>query len=126
MAEAENSKILVIDDNLEILTLLSQFLELEGYKSITCPSAKEGLAQAENKEIKLILLDIDMPEMNGVEVLAKLRKLVPNTSIIMITGMDDVKRAEKCMSLGAYDYITKPFDFDYLRTSILSQLLSFS
>ena len=70
--------------------------------------------------VNVILLDVYMPEMRGDVVLSKLKQVFPKIPVIMISGYDDDDMAKACMEAGAYDFVSKPFDFDYLETSVFS------
>ena len=124
MKNASN-KILVIDDSVEIQQTIKLFLEEHGCSVSTAESGEEGLGLARINDFRAILIDVCMPGMSGEEVLEKMKVLFPETPIIMITGFEDEVVAQKCMELGAYDYITKPFDFDYLMTSVLTTLIHY-
>lgn len=117
------TSVLVVDDDPQIGNILKVVIEAKGYKTIACTSAKEGLSILRTSEIKLALIDIYMPEMNGLELLEKIQKITPSTQVIMITGVGDMEIAKKCMEAGAKDFITKPFDMDYLETSVLAQII---
>ncbi len=86
-------------------------------------TGEDGLALANLHKFKAILIDIYMPTMRGEKVLKQMKKIHPTTPIIMITGYDDEELARECMECGAYDYIRKPFDLEYLETSVLSTIL---
>jgi DNA-binding NtrC family response regulator len=116
-------KILIIDDDEQILDLLKMFLESNDHEVSTASSAEKGLAQVRKKAFDLILLDIMLPDEDGITVLGNMKKIVPNVPVIMITGGSDVEIAKECLKKGAVDYITKPFDFDYLRTAIIANML---
>ena len=86
-------------------------------------SLEEGGAILRNSECHMLLLDINLPDGDGLSMLQKIKKLYPNLPVIMITGGNDLEVAEKCLQYGASDYMAKPFDFDYLRTSILANII---
>ncbi|HCE43553.1 MAG TPA: hypothetical protein DET40_08395 [Lentisphaeria bacterium] len=124
--QQELPSVMVIDDDSHILSLLDIYLSKKGVKTVTCSSAKEALNVLRGAQIKLALVDICMPGMSGVELLQHIQKITPSTHVIMITGMGDMETAKQCMQLGAKDFITKPFDFEYLETSILAELIPLS
>lgn len=115
--------ILVIDDDSQILELLEMFLKNNGHEVFTASNAEKGLALARKNEFSLILLDIILPDGDGLSILSNLKKIVPNVPVIMITGGSDIEVAEKCLQNGAVDYIKKPFDFEYLHTTIIANMI---
>ena len=115
----EKKHILIIDDDEQILLLLKAFVEMNECTCETENSAEKALALIHKNQYNLVLLDIKLPDGNGLEILKHILKLSPNMPVIIITGGNDVEVAEECLKVGAVDYITKPFDLQYLRTSIL-------
>ena len=118
----DKKKVLVIDDEDAIRELLKEFLEENGCSVATEATAEEGLMQIRKEPYDLVLLDIMLRHTNGLAVLQNIKKIAPDLSVIMITGNNDISVAEECLSKGATDYIAKPFDFDYLRNSVLVSL----
>lgn len=116
-------QILVIDDDTQIRELLKMFLKNNGCAVQTASTGEKGLAKARKRNFDLVLLDIILPDGDGVVILKNIRKILPNSPVLMITGGNDVEIAESCLREGAADYITKPFDFEYLRTTILANML---
>jgi DNA-binding response OmpR family regulator len=117
-------KILVIDDEEKLCALLSTFLEKKGYTAVTAKSGKQGIKAAHYRAPDLILLDINMPKMDGFAVLEKL-KADPKTMsipVIMLTGRGDEDSKLKAAGLYSEHYITKPFDLEELDAKI-NQLL---
>jgi len=118
----DNKKVLVIDDDSAICELLKLFLESNGCLVTTELAAEGALAQIRIQQFDLILLDIMLGEYNGLQVLQSIKKFSPQVSVIMITGNRDISLAKECLAEGADDYISKPFDFEYLRESVLASL----
>ena len=102
-------KILAIDDEQNIRHLIQSEFELEGLAVTTAGSGEEGLDLFDTNQFDVVLLDINLPKLNGVEVLKRLKQKAPQTDVIMITGYGDVKSAVESIKQGARDYITKPF-----------------
>ena len=112
--------ILIIDDTVDVGKSLENYFKKFGCKVLLATSGEEGMALARIHKLNVILLDVFMPEMGGDVVLSRLKQVFPKIPIITFTGYDDEDMAKACMEAGAYDFILKPFDFDYLRTSVFS------
>ncbi len=106
--------ILAIDDEHNIRHLLESEFTLEGYEVKTAKDGQEGLQLLDKHAFDVVLLDIKLPRMNGIEVLKRLKKKSPSTEVLMITGYGDIKTAVESLKLGAREYITKPFSLDEL------------
>lgn len=109
--------ILVVDDETNVIESFKLFLE-DKYNLLTVTSGEEALEKIEKENINLVLLDILMPGMSGLEVLSKIKEKHDDIDVIMITAIKTVRTAIQAMKLGAYDYITKPFDVDEVLNSI--------
>jgi DNA-binding response OmpR family regulator len=118
------SRILVVDDEIEICRVLEQFLVGKGHDVAMATSGQEGLLKVKEWEPDIVLLDILMPDIKGTEVLHLVKEIDKRIGVIMITGLYDEEIGRKLLSEGADDYITKPFDLDYLGTSVTAKLLS--
>ena len=116
-------QILIIDDSKDTLLLLEEFLERKGIEVTTCQSAQEGLAILRRHDIKLVLVDIVMPEMNGVNLLKRVLEINPSVDVVMMTGVAEMSLARECLELGAKDFIKKPFDLEYLETSVFAEVI---
>jgi len=107
--------ILIVDDEKNIRLTLSQALETLGAEIDTAATGEEALTKLKEKEFGLILLDIRMPGMDGMEVLHRLREIRPDIRIIMITAYGTIESAVEAMKLGAVDFLQKPFDPEEIR-----------
>ncbi len=107
-------KILIVDDELSVRDSLRMIFKKD-FQVIAATNGQEALEKVESEEPDLILLDILMPGMDGVEMLRKVRETHPSTPVIMVTATKTVRTAVEAMKLGAYDYITKPFDVEEMR-----------
>ncbi len=115
-------RILIVDDERLVRWSLRQKCEEWGYQVLEAPGGEPGLRTAQHESLDLILLDVRMPDMNGIQVLEQVKKSPDSPAVIMITAdpqLDDVKTALK---LGAYDFIGKPLDFEELRVTIQNAL----
>jgi len=117
-----NKTILVVDDEKEICTVLSDNLSREGYRVFVAYEGKAALELVRKEKPDLVLLDIKMPRMNGIEVLRGIKTIKKETVVIMMTAYGTLETARKAMKLGAYDYITKPFDLFSLK-SVVKEVL---
>jgi DNA-binding NtrC family response regulator len=115
-------RILVVDDEYLIRWTLQQNLTKEGYEVLLAETGEEALEKVEGEAPDLMLLDIKLPGMDGYEVLEKALRIDQGIVPIMITAYEDVESVVKTMRLGAFDYITKPFNFDKVRFSIQKAL----
>ena len=123
MATKKNS-ILVVDDEPDIVVVLSEYLAKEGFRVYTAHKGEQAIEKVRDfPDISLVLLDIAMPQMDGIETLKKLKEIKPEINVIMISAYRDADRVVQSFRLGAYDCIFKPFDLKYLRTAILAKLL---
>ena len=109
-----SGKILVVDDEQFVRHLIRTEFSLEGFDVVVAASGEEAMNLVAAQSFDLILLDIKLPEMDGIETLGRIKEASPDTEVIMITGSGDIKSAVDCMKLGAADYMTKPFKLDEL------------
>ncbi len=115
-------RILVVDDEYLVRWTLQQSLMKEGYEVLVSETGEEALDKVKEEAPDLVLLDVKLPGMDGYQVLEKTLGIDPDIVPIMITAYEDVGGVVKAMKLGAFDYITKPFDFDKIRLSVLKAL----
>lgn len=107
---AEPAKILTIDDDDMVRDVIAGLLEILGYNVIQAENGRTGIEKCRREHPDLVLTDLRMPEMDGLEVLAAVTKEFPEMPIIVVTGMGGIGDAIEAVKLGAWDYITKPFD----------------
>ncbi|TET09565.1 response regulator [Candidatus Aerophobetes bacterium] len=105
----EKAKILVVDDDLGIRELLSGILSQEGHIVEVVQDGKEALLKVRKESFDLVLSNLRMPRMNGIQLLEELQKIAPHIRVIVIAGAGDLETVTKMRKLGAYDYIGKPF-----------------
>lgn len=118
----EEARILVVDDEDEVRQLVAEFLEAKGYSVITAATGLEALTAVKHYQPDLVLMDIMMPKMNGLETIQRIRQIDRRVGIIMMTAVEDESVAREAMKRDAYDYITKPLDFGYLELAIITKL----
>jgi len=117
-----NARILIIDDEETLCYFLKESLEEKGYKAVTAHTAGEGLKVATSQQIDLVLLDLKLPDGDGIDVLYEIRKVDSNLPVIVLTGHAAVESAVQAMKLGAYDYLEKPINLAQLSTSVAEAL----
>ena len=111
-------KILIVDDEPSVCNFLSDYLKYKGYNSKIALSGEEALAALNNEHFDLVLLDLIMPEMNGLEVLERIKKIDLRVPIIILTSVKDKNITESSLEMGAVDFISKPIDIERLEESI--------
>ena len=111
-------KILVIDDEDIVRLSCSRTLVPEGYELKMAKNGPEGLKMLEEDTFDLVLTDLKMPNMDGIEVLSKIKEKWPLTDVVIVTGYQTVETAVKAIKLGAFDYIEKPFTPDALIATV--------
>ncbi|HUM18134.1 MAG TPA: response regulator [Candidatus Nitrosotalea sp.] len=115
-------KILVVDDEPEVRKLMEHFLTDRGYEVRLAENGRKGLAEVDTFKPDVVLLDMHMPEMDGLETLKQLAARAPGLPVIMVTVNEDVQTTSRLLQLGAADYVPKPFNLDYLEQAINIQL----
>ncbi|MBM9614855.1 response regulator [Desulfobulbus rhabdoformis] len=111
-------KILIIDDEVEFASTLRQRLALRGMDVSDAHSGTEGLEQLAGYKPDIVLLDLKMPDMNGLDILSLIKEKYPHTEVIMLTGHGSVAAGIEAMEKGAFDYIMKPVDLRDLLVKI--------
>jgi len=111
------ASILIVDDDASICEALEMILG-EDHQVVTCSTAEAALERLDHKPFSVVLCDINLPGANGESLLAAIKATWPSTEVVMITGGKDVQTAVRCMRLGAYDYIAKPWDVSEMRTVV--------
>ncbi|MGB9629407.1 MAG: HD domain-containing phosphohydrolase [Thermodesulfobacteriota bacterium] len=111
-------RILVVDDEVTITNVISRRLSKEGYSCTSAHNGREGLSQFYKNRFSLIISDIKMPEMDGMEFLKQVKAIHPAMMVIMVTAYPEIDMAVEAMRLGAYDFLIKPIDLDLLVFSV--------
>jgi DNA-binding NtrC family response regulator len=111
-------RILIVDDEEVIRNSIALYLRREGYQVDVCTSGEEGLRRIEDVGPDLVLLDVKLPTLGGLEVLKRAKESTDDLIVIMITAFGSIESAVEAMKAGAYDYITKPLDLDELDVTI--------
>ena len=117
--------ILIVDDEKNYLLVLEALLGPEGYEILTCDNAKESLRLIRESDLDLVITDMKMPGMNGIELLEECKKAKPHLPVIMMTAYGTIELAVEAMKKQAHDYITKPFQNEELKLTVKKALKNY-
>ena len=120
----DKPKIIVVDDEPDIGEILTRFLAKKNYEVASFTSGKEALEYLKTNEVNLLLTDMAMPEMNGIELIRATKGLQPNLPILLMTGTPNAEMMNELIKYTISDYIAKPFELDSLEKVIASRLQS--
>jgi DNA-binding NtrC family response regulator len=115
-------RILIVDDNEILRYTLTELLEESGFECRACEEGSSALKEIKENHYGLVILDMRLPGMNGLDVLKKIKESDPSLPVIILTAFGDIKTAVECMKQGAHDFITKPFDNDAIILTIKKTL----
>jgi DNA-binding response OmpR family regulator len=113
-ARGGRRRILIVDDEVDVREVLAEYLEQRGFEVLRVGSGEEALEGVRREPPEIVLLDIAMPGLSGVDTLRGIRAASADTRVIMVSGIHDVETARRTLALGAADYVPKPVDFGYL------------
>lgn len=116
-------KILIVDDEKDTADMLARRFSSQDYEVETAHSGETAVEKVKAIRPHIMLLDIQMPGMDGIEALKQAREADPSLGIIMVTGLPDEEVARNAMHLGAHDFVTKPIDFNYLSLSVSTKVI---
>ncbi len=113
-------KLLVVDDEADICDFVKKFFKERDFDVLVAYNGKEALNIVESDKPDIVLLDVKMPVMNGMEALTEIRKKDKSIKVIMVTAVDDVEKAEEAKRHGALEYITKPLVLEQLERTVFT------
>jgi response regulator RpfG family c-di-GMP phosphodiesterase len=113
---------LVVDDEPRLRQVLVRLMARDGFECVDAANGEEAIAQLERAPVSIVMSDLRMPLMDGVELLRQVRERWPDTAVVMITAVADVDMAVNCLALGAMDYLTKPFHLEEVRARVRQAL----
>jgi len=111
-------RILVVDDDEEVRNVLGEFVESKHHRALLAPDALAALRIIIDQQPEIVLLDIQMPRLGGIEALTAIHAIAPATKVIMISDVDTAEVAQRALTYGAFDYVKKPVDLAYLQHSL--------
>ncbi|WP_202079675.1 response regulator [Caldalkalibacillus salinus] len=120
----DSNKILIVDDQYGIRVLLDEVFRKEGYQTFQAANGKQALELVEKNEPDLVILDMKIPGMDGLEILRRIKAYNQEVQVIMITAYGELDLIQEAMQLGALTHFTKPFDIDELRQMVGDYLAS--
>jgi len=115
-------RILVVDDESAVCEMLKKFLTKKNYEVYTALNGEDALSVVKEERPHIVLLDIKMPKMDGIECLRQIREIDKEVGVIMITAVKDEEIGREALELGAFDYVTKPLSLDYLSECLMIRL----
>jgi len=118
------TKMLVVDDEIEICDFLKTFFEERNYRVFTAMTGESAIRLVDQESPAIVLLDIKMPGIDGIEVLKRIKTFHPETKVIMVTAIETRDKIDEATRLGADNYITKPLSLEYLETDVKDKLES--
>lgn len=116
-------KILIVDDEKDTCSILEKALAKEGYRAFSALSGQSALDKLKKMRPDLVLLDIRMPKMDGIEVLKRIKRIDKSIAVVMITAYGALDTVQWAKKYRAYDYVSKPFDMDFIKAVIREALL---
>jgi len=116
------NKLLIVDDEVEICEFLKSFFEDRDFKVSVANNGTQALEQVALFQPEVVLLDIQMPGMDGLKVLKKIKETNPKMKVIMVTAVETQERIEEAMRFGADNYITKPLSLEYLEKDVQDKI----
>src|SRR3990167_8728489 len=118
------ARLLIIEDELSLRTILKKLFQKKGCEVEAASDGELALRKLEQQDFDVVILDINLPSVSGLDLMQTIRKSKPKISFIVMTAQDTMKNAVEAMKRGAFDYLTKPFDLEELETLVSKALKS--
>jgi DNA-binding response OmpR family regulator len=117
-------RIMIVDDESDISDFLATFFQMKGYETFVANSGQAAVDGLPSFNPHVILLDVRMPDMDGLETLKHIREIDNQVGVIMVTAVHEMNIGREALGLGAADFVTKPVDLEYLETTVMVKLVS--
>jgi DNA-binding NtrC family response regulator len=117
------TKILLVDDDTKVLDLISRFLGEAGHQVVTSDSGNQALKRLKKGRFDLVISDVDLRDLRGTDLLKRIKRVDPSIPVILVSASDDVQKKDQALSLGAFYYLFKPFELDFLLGIVQSACL---
>lgn len=111
----EKASLLVVDDEASVRRLLSKVFVQDGYEVLTASGGEEAIAIAKEKKVDVAIVDLKMPDLDGIETIRRIKNINPAMFFIVITAFGEMASVKEAAELGVFDYVTKPFDLEYIK-----------
>ncbi|WP_226654511.1 response regulator [Guptibacillus hwajinpoensis] len=121
-----NEKILIVDDQYGIRILLNEIFQKEGYQTFQAANGVQALSIVKSEDPDLVILDMKIPGMDGLEILKRIKKMEARALVIIMTAYGELDMIHEAMDLGAVTHFAKPFDIDEIRAAVKKELASLS
>ena len=109
---------MVVDDEEDIRSMLEDFFTRMGYRTLTAADLNQTVFTLNREKPDIVFLDIVLPGVNGIEILKMLKRLLPDTIVVMMSGYATEAKAQSALQLGAFDYLCKPFDLEHVKNML--------
>ena len=123
MAQLAQKHILIVDDDPSVLRSLARYLKKKGYRVSEASGGRDAIEKVEKDPPHLVLLDVVMPDMDGIETLNLIRQRFPDVDVVMISALKEEIVAKESIKMGAYEWLPKPFSLETLETTIFVTLM---
>ncbi len=117
-------RILIVDDETDITDFLAAFFRMKQYTPEVANSGKVAVEKLQSFKPHIILLDVRMPGMDGIETLRAIREVDKDVGVIMVTAVQEISIGREALKLGAADFVTKPIDLEYLETTVMVKIIN--
>jgi DNA-binding NtrC family response regulator len=117
------NRIVIVDGEVEACKALQELLTLKGYEVAIILDGAKAITKLKQLRPQIVLLELKLPSVDGIDILRKIKRIYPELPVVIVTVVKDPEVAKEALSLGAFEYITKPVDIDYLELVVLAKIV---